>query len=62
MIREAGWLSRKKSGEGVKPMWGCFCSWFIEWFMMFHAWLCEVVFGGVLPDWLIWLHELLGLV
>jgi hypothetical protein len=39
-----------------------FPQWFIEWFLCVHEWLCEVVFGGVLPDWLLWLHELLGLV
>jgi hypothetical protein len=26
-----------------------------------HDWLCQYVFGGVLPPWLEWLHNLLGL-
>jgi len=38
-----------------------FPPWFIDWFLMVHDWLCEVVFGGDLPIWLLWLHELLGL-
>lgn len=41
--------------EGVNVM-------FWYWFMMIHEWLCEFVFGGQLPDWLLWLHELLGIV
>jgi hypothetical protein len=31
------------------------------WFACFHAWLCQFFFNGELPDWLLRLHELLGL-
>jgi hypothetical protein len=30
------------------------------WFMRFHQWLCECLFDGNLPEWLEWLHQLLG--
>ena len=33
----------------------------MSWFQQLHDWLCEFLFGGELPEWLAWLHELLGL-
>jgi hypothetical protein len=30
------------------------------WFTQLHDWICETFFGGEAPDWLLYLHELLG--
>lgn len=31
---------------------------YLQWL---HDWLCQYVFVGVVPPWLEWLHNLLGL-